>query len=179
MSDDLIKRLRDHENEGVTASDRFALREEAADAIEAERKKRDELAEVERLRTALIKYGKHAENCLGDLSVGTHKARICVCGLRAAIGNAAPPVIEKRGEPAIVMTIERGKAPSFDFKHSVWGYGDFDLYTAPPVDPEKRERVMSVAAWLEGESHLTICPPGDTFNERMREAAALLREAYL
>ena len=31
---DLVKRLRDHENEGVTSSDRFHQREEAAGRIE-------------------------------------------------------------------------------------------------------------------------------------------------
>jgi hypothetical protein len=31
----LVARLRDHENEGVTSSDRFHLRNEAADRIEA------------------------------------------------------------------------------------------------------------------------------------------------
>jgi len=34
-TDDVVQRLRDHENEGVTHSDRYALREEAADTIEA------------------------------------------------------------------------------------------------------------------------------------------------
>ena len=48
MSDALIAKLRDHENEGVTGSDRFHLRNEAADALSALREERD------RLRAAIL-----------------------------------------------------------------------------------------------------------------------------
>ena len=41
---DIVERLRDHINEGVTASDRFSLRNDAADEIESLR------AQVEHLR---------------------------------------------------------------------------------------------------------------------------------
>lgn len=72
MSDDtkaLIDRLRDHENEGVTGSDRFHLRNGAADAIERLERGRDALAErCEKLREALragrksLSFGMPAQN---------------------------------------------------------------------------------------------------------------------
>jgi hypothetical protein len=40
--------------------------------------------EVERLREALEKYGKHGENCLGGLSGNRHP---CRCGLEALKGE--------------------------------------------------------------------------------------------
>jgi hypothetical protein len=53
--DELIQRLRDHENEGVTASDRFHLREEAAQAIE-----RLKHIEDKARQTGSVPYGWYA-----------------------------------------------------------------------------------------------------------------------
>ena len=54
--DALEKRLRDHENEGVTGSDRFHLRNEAADAI------RDLRAERDALQVQIVEErGRHRE----------------------------------------------------------------------------------------------------------------------
>ena len=68
---DLVKRLRDHENEGGTTSDRFHQREEAADRIE-----RLETALRELLRTAeAMRHGGYRDSLVQAYDGWAHACR--------------------------------------------------------------------------------------------------------
>ena len=71
MSDALIAKLRDHENEGVTGSDRFHLRNEAADALSALREERDRLRKAwQEVRREAFANGEISFDRVNEIFVG-------------------------------------------------------------------------------------------------------------
>jgi hypothetical protein len=53
--------------------------------------------------------------------------------------------LSQQTEPDVVLTVERGKPMHFECVRAVWGYGQYDLYAAPPATQQQAEPV----AWLD------------------------------